>query len=87
MANCIEICFQTIFKFCQFWKFVKQDMEQPKQKIVTGFGLFKSVNTLVATPKNLDDLTNVLILQNSKNLKLRYKVEEIVTAMYFSITN
>ena len=35
-------------------------MEQPKQKIVTGFGLFKSVNTLVATPKNLDDLAKCI---------------------------
>ena len=45
-------------------------MEQPKQKIVTGFGLFKSVNTLVATPKNLDDLTKCIDFAKQQKFKI-----------------
>ena len=45
-------------------------MEQPKQKIVTGFGLFKSVNTLVATPKNLDDLAKCIDFAKQKKFKI-----------------
>ena len=45
-------------------------MEQPKQKIVTGFGLFKSVNTLVTTPKNLDDLTKCIDFAKHQKFKI-----------------
>ena len=33
-------------------------MEPPKQKKITGFGLFKSVETSVVTPKTIDDIVN-----------------------------
>ena len=45
-------------------------MEQPKQKIVTGFGLFKSVNTLVATPKNLYDLAKCIDFAKQQKFKI-----------------
>ena len=45
-------------------------MEQPKQKTVTGFGLFKSVNTLVATPKNLDDLAKCIDFAKQQKFKI-----------------
>ena len=45
-------------------------MEQPKQKIVTGFSLFKSANTLVATPKSLDDLIKYIDFAKQRNFKI-----------------
>ena len=45
-------------------------MEQPKQKTITGFGLFKSVNTLVAAPQNLDDLTKCIDFAKQQKFKI-----------------
>ena len=45
-------------------------MEQPKQKTVTGFSLFKSANTLVATPKSLDDLIKYIDFAKQRNFKI-----------------
>ena len=45
-------------------------MEPPKQKIVSGFGLFKSAKAFVANPKNLKDLEECLDYAKQKKFKI-----------------
>jgi len=45
-------------------------MEPPKQKIITGFGLFKSAKAFVAEPKNLKDLEESLDFAQQKKFKI-----------------
>ena len=45
-------------------------MESPKQKIITGFGLFKSAKAFVAEPKNLKDLEECVNFARQKKFKI-----------------
>ncbi len=45
-------------------------MEQPKQKIISGFGLFKSAKAFVVNPKNLQDLEECLDYAKQKKFKI-----------------
>ena len=45
-------------------------MEPPKQKIISGFGLFKSAKAFVANPKNLKDLEECLDYAKQKKFKI-----------------
>jgi len=45
-------------------------MKPPKQKIVTGFGLFKSSNAFVAMPENLDDLVKCIDFAKQRKFKI-----------------
>ncbi len=45
-------------------------MESLKEKKITGFGLFKSVETSVVTPKNIDDIEQSIEFAKKKNYKI-----------------
>jgi len=45
-------------------------MEPPKQKKITGFGLFKSVETSVVTPKTIDDIEQCIEFAEKKKHKI-----------------
>ena len=48
-------------------------MEPPKKKTVTGIGLFKSTESLVAIPKNLDDLVKCVDFAKQRRFKIAIK--------------
>ena len=48
-------------------------MEPPKKKTVTGIGIFKSTESLVAIPKNLDDLVKCVDFAKQRRFKIAIK--------------